>query len=64
MNGRWQHGTYIVGQTIVGIVQEDPFERGWWAYGCLSDWQDTPLGMHSTKLKAEQAVEGWVRNNA
>lgn len=63
MKGRWSHDTYILGDSVVGVIEEDAFGRGWWAYGCEDDWQDTNLGLHESKRQAKQRVEGWVNSH-
>lgn len=60
---RWSNGTYIVDNTIVGTVMEDAFNRGWWAHGCLDDWQDVALHLHDSESKARHSVEQWVKDN-
>ena len=61
---RWREGLYIVGGSVVGTVNEDAFGRGYWARGCMSDWQDTDLGLHQRESAARHAVEQWVKDNA
>jgi len=61
---RWDGDLYVLDNTVVGSVSIDSFGRGWWAYGALEDWEDTPLGMHSTETKARKAVVDWVRENS
>jgi hypothetical protein len=60
---RWRDDQYIVDGCVVGTVDEDAFNRGWWAYGCMSDWRDTKLGLHNSKSSACNAVEQWVKDN-
>jgi hypothetical protein len=60
---RWMNGTYVVGGSVCGTVDKDAFDRGWWAYGCMSDWQDTKLGLHERESTARHAVEQWVKDN-
>jgi hypothetical protein len=63
VNGRWRSGgTYVLDGSIVGVATKDAFDRGWWAYGCMAEWQDTELGLYPTQRKAERAVEKWVHN--
>lgn len=50
-------------QTIVGMVEESA-GKNWFAYGCMTDWQDTQLGVHLTERKAKDAVQDWVEENA
>lgn len=59
---RWRHGTYVLDNTIVGVVDTDSFGRTlWWAYGCDVEWADVRLGSYGTEHKAQRAVEAWVR---
>jgi hypothetical protein len=57
---RWDANAYVVDGSVVGTVMEDPFRRGWWAYGCLEDWEDTKLGLHDEESQARKRVEQWV----
>lgn len=61
---RWSHGTLVLDGSVVGVVEPDAFNRGWWAYGCEEDWQDTKLGLHDTERKAQKAVADWVKEYA
>jgi hypothetical protein len=61
--GRWTNGTYVVDGSVVGTCEQDAFGRGYWAYGCMSSWQDTKLGLHKRESQAHHAVEKWVKNN-
>ncbi len=61
--GRWMHDLYTVDNSIVGTTTEDQFGRGWWAHGCLDEWQDTELGMFDTREKARHSVEQWVKDH-
>lgn len=59
---RWQNGTYILDNSIVGVIEEDAFGRKlWWAFGCDVDWADVRLGSYDTEHKAKRAVEAWVK---
>lgn len=58
--GRWTGDTFVVAGSVVGVVTFAS-EGRWFAAGCLSDWQDTPLGQFTTRLQARRAVEHWVR---
>jgi hypothetical protein len=60
---RWSNDTYIVDGAIVGTTTKDAFGRGWWAHGCLSEWQDTDLGLCDSESKARHKVEQWVKDN-
>jgi hypothetical protein len=60
---RWTHDSYVLDGSIVGCVTKDAFGRGWWAYGCMTDWQDADLGLHDSESKARHAVEQWVKDN-
>ena len=60
-SGFWMGDTYVFDHSVVACITEDAFDRGWWAHGCDLDWQDSPLGMHSTRRKAERAAEVWVK---
>ena len=60
-SGFWMGDTYILDHSVVACVSEDAFGRGFWAYGCDLDWQDSPLGMHPTRSKAERAAQAWVK---
>ncbi len=60
-SGFWMGDTYANDHAIVACIAEDSFGRGFWAYGCDLDWQDSPLGMHATRRKAERAAEEWVK---
>ena len=60
MKSRWVDGLFLVGSTVVGVVNTDAFGHGWWAYGCLEDWEDVELGHHRTEEAAKAAVEKWV----
>ncbi len=55
-------GTYVLDGSVVGTVQEGA-SGDWFAYGCLSDWEDTPLRSWPTEDKAKKAVEDWVEEN-
>lgn len=57
----WLGEQYMQNGSIVGTYSRDAFDRGWWAYGCLSDWEDTKLGLHATEAKARKAIRDWVR---
>jgi hypothetical protein len=58
---RWQHHLLVFhGTTVVGTIERDAFDRGWWAYGCRDDWQDTPLRLHASPTKAKKAVMAWA----
>ncbi len=61
--GIWQNGLYVLpDRTIVGSIERHfAHDDVWYAYGCLSDWQDTNLGVHNTAHKAKAAVQSWVR---
>ena len=61
---RWMHDQYVLDNSVVGTVDQDSFGRGWWAYGCLDDWQDVKLGLHDKETQARKEVERWVRENA
>lgn len=60
---RWTNDTYVVDNSIVGVVTEDAFKRGWWAYGCLEEWEDTRLGLYDRETQARNAVEQWVKDH-
>ena len=53
-------GLLIYQQTVIGVVEEGASKRGYWAYGCLKDWQDTPLGWFPSKRMAKDAVTEWI----
>lgn len=57
---RWMYGQYVLDGSVVGTIHEDPCGRGYWASGCMSDWQDTNLGLHHSEAQACNAVELWV----
>lgn len=57
---RWMHDQLVIDNTVIGCVEEDAFGRGWWAYGCMEDWQDTPLGMQRTQAQARKRVKEWA----
>ena len=57
------NGTFVVGGSVVGTIQQGA-SGNWFAYGCMNDWEDTPLSSFPTESKAKKAVENWVRDNA
>lgn len=61
--GRWMNGTFVLDGSVVGTVQQGA-SGSWFAYGCLSDWEDTPLRSFPTEGKAKKAVESWVKDKA
>lgn len=62
MKGRWKGDLYVLDGSIVGTVQKMNSEN-WFAYGCMTDWEDTKIGIGSTREKAKQYVEEWVEEN-
>lgn len=59
---KWDRDLRIIGETVVGSIEK--LDRGdWYAYGCMSDWQDTDLGSHKSERAAKRAVERWVAEN-
>jgi hypothetical protein len=60
---RWHAGALSVNnQTIVGCVDQGASGH-WFAYGCMDDWQDTPLGSFDTKEEAEHAALNWAEEH-
>jgi hypothetical protein len=60
---KWKGDLYILDGSIVGVVEQGAVSGSWWAYGCLSDWQDTNLSSHGTVTAAKKAVKNWVEAN-
>ena len=59
---RWKDGLCLIGMTIVGTIEELPFNaEHWFACACDVDWQDVDLGCHDTKGAAKAEVESWAR---
>lgn len=40
----WRDDVLTIDKTIVGSVEKDVSDLFWFAYGCMDDWRDTPLG--------------------
>jgi hypothetical protein len=60
---RWSNGILTMDNTVVGTAHKGAgLDADWFAYGCLSDWEDTPLGSHKTEADAKRAVEKWVED--
>lgn len=59
---RWRHDMLVLDHTVVGSV-EDHGHDGWWAYGCMDEWEDADLGLYDKKEDAKRAVERWVEDN-
>lgn len=60
---RWASGILTMDNTVVGNVNRGAGLDGqWFAYGCLSDWEDTPLGNFATEDEAKRVVENWVED--
>lgn len=62
MRGRWRAGAFIVDGSVVGTAMKGAGGE-WFAYGCMSDWEDTPLGSFGTEQEAHRRVEYWVKDN-
>ena len=60
--GRWLSGTLVVGGSVVGSISQGA-SGDWFAYGCLNDWEDTPLRSFPDEARAKRAVEDWVEEN-
>ncbi len=59
----WQGSILLVDRTIVGSVSKGA-SGDWFAYGCMDEWEDTPLpGSHETKQAAQDAVLYWAENH-
>jgi len=52
----------IDGQTVVGTVQLGA-SGDWFAYGCMDDWEDTPLGSFENEKEAKDVVLEWAENH-
>lgn len=52
----------ILNNSAVGNVNECT-NGEYSAYGMMSDWEDTKLGLYKTKNQAKKAVEDWVMEN-
>jgi hypothetical protein len=72
MRGKWTTSNdgliYVVGGSVVGTVDKSCHGRltrddCYHSYGCMSDWQDTDLGVHGTQMEARKAVTDWVKEN-
>lgn len=58
-NGRWRGGVYVLDGSVVGTIDKTA-SGNWAAYGCISEWQDTPLALRLTEAHAKKEVEYWV----
>jgi hypothetical protein len=58
---RWRAGIFILGSSAVGSVMRGA-SGDWFAYGWMDDYEDTPLGPHTTEDEAKRAVEEWVES--
>ena len=59
---RWRaDGTYVWNGSVVGTVSKGA-SGVYFGYGCMDDWQDSPLGSFENILFAMNAVQEWVKN--
>lgn len=56
----WQGDLLLFGGSVIGTIERDVFDRGWWAHGCRDNWQDVALRLHPTPAKARAAVKAWA----
>lgn len=58
----WRHDCLTVGATIVGCISQGA-SGDWFAYGCMNDWEDTPLGSFEERQHAKNRVLDWAENH-
>lgn len=56
---REQHVAMLNG-SVAGTVSLGVDEQTWWAFGCLNEWEDTPLGYWGSPERAKLSVENWI----
>lgn len=59
---RWMDNVLILRNAVVGAILRTASGE-WEAAGCLSDWMDTPLGVHPSRTPAKRAVEKWTEES-
>ena len=59
---RWRGGVLSLDNTVVGTVDQGA-GGDWFAYGCMDDWQDTPLGSLPNEEIAKLVVLEWAENH-
>ncbi len=59
---RWRGKVLIVEETVVGTVDQGA-SGDWFAYGCMDDWQDTPLGSFPNEEIAKLIALEWAENH-
>lgn len=61
--GKWKGSVYILDGSVVGTIQKTP-GGNWHAFGCMDEWEDTPLGVRYTEAHAKEEVMLWVSEHA
>ena len=56
------NGTFVLNGSVVGTVNKGA-SGDWFAYGCMSDWEDTHLGSFKSETNARARVEAWVEEH-
>ncbi len=59
---RWRNDILEIDNTVVGCISEGA-SGDWFAYGCMDDWQDTPLGSHEDREEAKRVTLEWAENH-
>jgi len=60
----WENDLFIHAGSVVGMITQGAEASDWFAYGCMADWQDTPLGCWNSEREARKVVEAWVRDHS
>lgn len=57
--GAWKSDVYVLDGSAVGGICKTA-GGNWESFGCMDEWQDTPLAVSLLKSHAKKEVEYWV----